>query len=128
MGIAYGNRGKALKSRGDIDRAQYYYEKSLEMEPDYYSAGYGLAILLFFEKDEKEKAIAILEGITSKHKYYYIARFALGRFYYETSEIRKAFNIYDSLCGDLEDASDSEIIIDYRAQCRENLMRIRNEL
>jgi tetratricopeptide (TPR) repeat protein len=127
MGIAYGNRGKTTKNMDDINKAQSFYEKSLELEPGFYSAGYGLAILLFFEKNEKEKAIAILENITAKHRSFYIGRFALGRFYYETDELIKALNIYELLCSDLENVPDSEIIIEYRAQCRENLTRIRSE-
>lgn len=128
LGLAHGNRGKMNNNEDDINKAQSYYEKSLELEPDYYYAGYALAILLFFEKKEKEKAISILEGIASRHKSFYAGRFALGKFYFETDEKEKSLRTYESLQGDLERSPDSAVILEYRAQCKENISQLKSQL
>jgi tetratricopeptide (TPR) repeat protein len=127
LGLAFGNKGKISGNSDDLKKARFYYEKSLEIEPDYSSSAYALSVLLFFELDEKEKAVKILENITAKKKSFYIAHFALGRFYYELGELKKSLNVYESLCSELEKQPDSEIIINYRKQCSDNSSRIRSE-
>lgn len=126
LGLSYANRGKRNHSGEDFNKALSFYEKSLSMEPEYSAAGYALAILLFFEKNEKEKATAIMEQITLKNKTDYKARFALGRFYYETGKMKESLRIYNELCDDLEKVPESELINEYRARCRENAEKLMN--
>lgn len=126
LGLAYGNRGKMTHSQDDFNKAESNYIKALEMEPGYYTAGYALAVLLFFEKNEKERATAIMEEITAKNKTDYVSRFALGRFYYDMGKMNASLKVYEALCNDLDKLPDSEVIIQYRAQCRENREKLQN--
>ena len=127
MAVAYANRGAENKNNADLDRAELYYGKALEIDSSFYEAGYGLAVLLFFEKDEKEKALAIMEETAARHPKFYTARFGLGRFYYELRQPEKALVIYRTLQGDLEKLPDSQAIREYREQCDENIRRIMSE-
>jgi len=127
LGLAYGNKASMSKNMEDINKAQWNYEKALELEPGYNTAKYSLAILLFFQKDEKAKAIAMMEEVVAANRSYFKARFALGRFYYDTDKIDKSRRVYEELSADLEKAPDSEIILDYRRQCGENLQNLMNQ-
>ncbi len=127
MAVAYANRGAENKNRDDLDRAESYYKKTLEIDSSYYEASYGLAVLLFFEKDDKEKALSIMEETAAKNPKFYMAKFGLGRFYYELGQPEKALANYRSLQKDLEKLPDSEAIREYRDQCAENIQRIVSE-
>ena len=127
MAVAYANKGAENKNNEDLDRAEFYYQKALGLDRSFYEAGYGLAILLFFEKDEKEKALSIIEDIASRNPKFYMARFGLGRFYYELHQPEKALSIYRTLQGDLDKLPDSDAIREYLVQCNENIQRIMSE-
>lgn len=128
LGIAHANRGVERDSQEDIDRAESYYRKALDMKDDLNDARNALAILLFYHKDEKERALALAEEAVAREKKFYIARFTLGRFYYEMNRPEKALSVYEDLHAELEKLPPSEIINDYKNQCRDNIQRIMSEI
>lgn len=127
LAIAYANRGTQLENNDDIDKAVFHYEKALQLEPNYIEAKYGLAILLFYRKNERSKAIQIMNEITKQNPKFYRARFALARFYYENKELDKSLSIYQDLYTDL-DKMDSPLATEYRQACKENIQRITSEM
>ena len=116
-----------MENKDDIDKAVYHYEKALQMEPNYIEAKYGLAILLFYRKNERSKAIQIMDEIAKQNPKFYRARFALGRFYYENKDPGKSLSIYQDLYTDL-DKMDSPLATEYRQACKENIQRITSEM
>lgn len=128
LGIAHANRGVERDSQEDIDRAESYYKKSLEMKDDLNDARNALAILLFYHKDERDRALALVEEAVARDRKFYIARFTLGRFNYEMNRPGKALSVYEDLYADLEKLPPSEIINDYKNQCRDNIQRIMSEV
>ena len=128
LGLAYANRGSEKNDAADIDRAEANYQKAIAMQDDYYDARNALAILLFYHKDEKDRAIELMEGVVARNKKHYIARFTLGRFYYETGKLSRALSIYEDLSSDLDKLPPSRIIGEYRNNARDNIQRILTEM
>jgi tetratricopeptide (TPR) repeat protein len=128
LGIAYGNRGRERDSADDIGKAELYLKKAIEMKDNFYEAQNALAILLFYHKDEKDKAVSLSEEVVSRNPKFYIGRFTLGRFYYEKGSLDKALQVYEDLNADLEKLPTSSIINSYKSQCRENIQRIMSEM
>lgn len=127
-GLAYANRGSEKNDSGDMDRAESLYRKAVAMQENYYDAQNALAILLFYHKDEKESATEIMQGVVARNKKNYIARFTLGRFYYELGKLPQALSIYEDLSADFDKLPQSEIINDYKKNARENIQRIMTEM
>ncbi len=127
-GLAYGNRGAERDSREDIDKAEHYYKKAIVMQENYSDAQSALAILLFYHKEEKDKALSIIEEVVGRNKNNYMARFTQARFYYEMDNLPRALSVYEDLNADLEKLPPSEIIEDYRKNCRDNIQRIMIEV
>ena len=127
LAIAYANRGTQIENKDDIDKAQIHYEKALQMDPNFIEAKYGLAILLFYQKDNRSKALQLMEEITKQKPTFYRARFALGRFYYENKDLNKSLSVYQDLYTDLE-KMDSPLAKEYKQACKENIQRITTEL
>lgn len=128
LGIAYGNRGRERDSEEDINKAEFYLKKAIELKDNFYEAQNALAILMFYHKDEKDAAISLSEEVVSRNPKYYIGRFTLGRFYYENGAPEKALPVYEDLNSDLEKLPPSAIINEYKKQCRENIQRIMSEM
>lgn len=128
MGVAYANRGKDSGNRADYDSAERYYLKSLELNPKDYEASYGLAILLFYEKNNRDKAITIMEGIVESKSTFYMGRFALAKFYYETGDKQKSLSAFEKLNSDLSALPQSEGINIYLKHSRESITRIMSEM
>ncbi|MCX8123918.1 MAG: tetratricopeptide repeat protein [Spirochaetes bacterium] len=127
LAIAYANRGSQLENKDDIDKAHIHYEKALQMDPNFTEAKYGLAILLFYEKENRQKAVQLMEEITKQKPTFYRARFALGRFYYENKDLNRSLSVYQDLYTDLEKL-DSPLAKEYKQACKENIQRITAEL
>jgi tetratricopeptide (TPR) repeat protein len=127
IGLAYANRGSESDSRDDINKAEFYYKKAIDMQDNYYDAQNALAILLYFHKDEKTKAILIMEEVVGRNKKNYMARFTLGRFYYESNQVSRALSVYEELNSDLEKLPPSGIIEEFKKNCRDNIQRIMME-
>jgi len=128
LGIAYGNRGRERDSGEDINKAEFYLKKAIEMKDNFYEAENALAILMFYHKEEKDAAISLSEEVVSRNPKYYIGRFTLARFYYENGAPEKALPVYEDLDSDLNKLPPSAIINEYKNQCRENIQRIMSEL
>lgn len=124
LGVAFANRAKEGKASSDIEKAEFHYRKALAINPSYKSASYGLAILLFYVKDEKDEGIKILESLVEGRKSMYHERMALGRFYYDAGRYPTALSHYQALCADLDSARDNPLIAEYRKACRDNAQRL----
>ncbi len=124
LGVAYANRAKDGKAPADIEKSEFHYRKALAINPSYKSAAYGLAILLFYVKDEKEEGIKMLESLVEGRKSMYHERMALGRLYYDAGRYSTALSHYQSLCADLDAARDNPLISEYRKACRDNAQKL----
>lgn len=120
LGVAYANRAKDGKGAADIEKAEFHYRKALAINPSYKSAAYGLAIFLFYVKDEKEEGIKMLESLVAGKKSMYRERMALGRFYYDAGRYTTALSHYQALCADLDAARDNALVAEYRKACHDN--------
>ncbi|HPP96037.1 MAG TPA: tetratricopeptide repeat protein [Spirochaetota bacterium] len=128
LGLAYANRGYDRSDEKDFEQAEIYYRKSLEKHPGYEDAMYGLAILLYYHRNGKEEALTLMNELVSKNSSNYMARFALGRFYYENGDLQRSLQIYQQLQQDLEKPPKSEIINQYRQECSANISKITAEI
>jgi tetratricopeptide (TPR) repeat protein len=124
LGVAYANRAKDSKATADIEKSEFHYRKALAINPSYKSASYGLAILLFYVKDDKDEGIKMLESLVAGRKSMYHERMALGRLYYDAGRYTTALSHYQSLCADLDAARDNPLIAEYRKACRDNAHRL----
>ncbi len=128
LAVAYANRGKALMKSGDISKAESHYQLAIEKNPNNYDSRYGLAILKFYLKNEKETAMDLVRGIISEKSTYFPARFALARFYYERNNPERALSEYEALYSDLQSQKDSPLVKEYREDCKKNISRLMMEL
>jgi tetratricopeptide (TPR) repeat protein len=65
LGLAYANRGYDRSDEKDFEQAESYYRKSLEKHPGYEDAMYGLAVLLYYHRNNKE-ALNLMNELVSK--------------------------------------------------------------
>jgi tetratricopeptide (TPR) repeat protein len=128
IGLAYANRGNEKNSQDDLSRAESNYRKAIEISRNYADAKYALSILLFYHKNGKDEAQSLLHEIIAANKSYYPARFALGRFNYELGYREKALTIYQELASDLDRLPPSELVKEYKENCKNNITRIQMEL
>jgi tetratricopeptide (TPR) repeat protein len=128
LGLAYANRGKETLNNEDFEKAELFYRKSLAIEKNFFEASYALAILLFYHRNQKSEAIAILEDLIKVNKKHYMSRFALAKFAYEIGDPFRSLDLYESLYADLEKAPNSNTITEYKSQCRKNIQRLMEEL
>lgn len=128
LAVAYANRGKEIVNNEDIKKAEYHYKRTLEIRPDYHDARYGLGILLFYIKGDRGEGLKVMEGLVSRDKKYYLARFALGRFYYELEKLERSLSVYEALYSDLQGLKGSSQIEEYKKGCKINIERLMREL
>lgn len=128
LGAAYANRGKELSNEDDIKKAEIHYKRAIELNDKMNSARYGLGILTFYIKKDTDKGIKIMKSIMKRNREYYSARFALGRFYYETGKKSSSLSVYEELYSDLLKKKDSPIMKEYKKKAKENISRIMMEL
>lgn len=124
LGVAYANKAKEGKATSDIEKAEFHYRKALQLNPSYTSAAYGLALFLFYVKEEKEEGIDMLEKLVAGRKSLYRERMALGRLYFDAGKYATALSHYQALCADLDAARDNPLIIEYRTACRDNAHKL----
>jgi tetratricopeptide (TPR) repeat protein len=127
IGLAYGNRGSERDSKEDIDKAERYYRKAIEKQSDYSDAQNALAILLFYNKNEKGKALSLIEEVIGHNRKNYLARFTQARFYYEMDNLPRALSIYEDLSADLEKLPPSQVREEYKQNCAANIQQIMME-
>jgi tetratricopeptide (TPR) repeat protein len=127
-GLIYGNKGAKSGLKDEINKSEGYYRRAITLKHNYDEALYGLAILLFLYKNERPEPILILEELYKRTPSYYQARFALGRFYYESGRKEEALDIYSILRTDLNKLPDSQIIRTYIESCNANIQKIQNEI
>ncbi|MFH0974532.1 MAG: hypothetical protein V1874_01975 [Spirochaetota bacterium] len=127
-GLIYGNKGAKSGLKDEINKSEEYYRRAINLKSNYDEALYGLAILLFLYKNERDEPILILEALYKRRPSYYEARFALGRIYYESARVQEALGVYMALENDLNKLPDSPIINNYKENCANNIRRIRSEM
>jgi tetratricopeptide (TPR) repeat protein len=110
------------EKREDIELSSAYYKKALDINPDLIEARYGYGLLLFFGYNDTAGAIEEMKTILDYDPEHVEAHFALGRFYYETSELGKALNEYITLTRILPHSSPKQ------GKVEENILRINREL
>ncbi|MCU0847678.1 MAG: hypothetical protein MUD12_07305 [Spirochaetes bacterium] len=128
LGLAYANRGKDAGGSDDIETAESQYSQALEISPDNKRAAYALGILLFYKKNEKDRALRIMESVSANNKKFYESRFALARFYYEMDMPDKSLRTYEELYADLQKLPDSDISREYKNAAKENISALMQEL
>lgn len=64
--LVYANLGYMAAASGQMDRAHYYYDKALELDPDYETALMNKAAL-YLHQQEMMKAIKLLQHLVTKH-------------------------------------------------------------
>lgn len=128
LGLAYANRSVQMNSADDLDKAESCYRKAIEKRPGFHDSMYGLAVLLFYHRDKKEEAMKLVNEIVAGNPAFYEARFAQGRFLYETGNKEQALSVYRSLESDLEKLPPSEIVNNYKSNCSSNIEALTAEL
>ena len=129
LGLAYAGRSDNGKSLSDVKDAEQNYRKAISLNDRLYDAKYGLAVLLFYHKDNgQDEAVRLINDIVSRNAAHYPARFANGRFQYELGNKEKALAIYQQLSADIDKLPPSGISNDYKTQCNNNIIRIKSEL
>ncbi len=128
LALAYANRGYESSSEDDFARAEVYYRKSLDKEPGYDDAMYGLGILMYYHRNNKEEGVKLISELAMKNPTYYPARFAMARFHYENNELQKSLQEYQQLQHDLDSLPASAAVNEYRKNCTDNISRIITEL
>lgn len=128
LGLAYANRSVQMNSADDLDKAESCYRKAIEKKPGFHESMYGLAVLLFYHRDKKEEAMKLVNEIVAGNPAFYEARFAQGRFLYETGSREQALSVYQSLASDLEKLPPSGIVNEYKSNCSSNIETLMSEL
>lgn len=81
---------------GDFDKAVAYGRKAVEKDPDNYNYLYSLAIA-YIKKEEKEKAINLLERVVVINPYYPEAHYNLGMLYRDEGLVDKEIEEYNKV-------------------------------
>lgn len=100
-GVCCGRTAKAkIEEEGKqelLKTAEKYYQRALELDPNYVDALYGLSILYVFEMDRPYDAEPLLDTILQKQPYNTDAMFLLARVYVSTGRIDQAVELYDEI-------------------------------
>ena len=128
LGVAYANRARDLDDKEDIKKAESHYKRAVEKNPAMIDASYGLAILTYYLKKDREAAIGMAKSIVAADPTYYNGRFALARMYYENGDPAASLSVYEDLYDALSKEEDSPTIREYRENCRDNITRLMAEL
>jgi len=125
LGDCYYFLGKSVLSEKEagkyFDISRSYFNKAIDIKPDFSEAYYSLGLLLFFGFNDVEGAIDKMKMVLKFEPDHVDAHFALGRFYYEIDELGKALNEYIILTRILPKSSSK------RKKAEENIMRINSE-
>lgn len=128
LGLAYSNRSIQMDSGDDLDKGEACYRKAIEKKPGFHDSMYGLAVLLFYHRDKKDEAMKLVNEIVAANPAFYEARFAQGRFLYETGNKQQALSVYQSLSVDLDRLPPSGIVNQYKSNCSNNIETLMVEL
>jgi tetratricopeptide (TPR) repeat protein len=94
-----------------LDRAESYYRRALELDPDYAEAMYGLAVLDTFERDKLVDAEALARRVLQLRSRDDAASFLLANILYRQGRLREAVAVYREIAGTTQvDASRKEAI------------------
>ncbi|MCH5290387.1 MAG: tetratricopeptide repeat protein [Treponema sp.] len=94
---ATGGGEAAVQKMRYYNLAEQAFLRSLEIEPKYYRALYGIGVLYVYELDRNEEAIPYLERFLSVQSKDTNGMFALARAYYSTYQFEKAVALYDQI-------------------------------
>ena len=127
LAVAYANRGRALSSSSDINKAINHYKIALSINNKILDTYYGLAMLYYYQKD-LSKAMGLLKKIIIMDSKFYSARFALGFILHEEGKYSQSLSIYEELLSDLEKRRDSSVMKQYKESCRNNISQLMQEI
>lgn len=127
LGSAYANRGRALDSSSDYDRALYSYNMAIEKKNDNFDARYGYALILHYVKGEKERALEMMEALVQDGPSFFEGRFAYARMLYEDGNPSAALTQYQTILNDLLNSKES-LPESYVDDARQNIHRLNREL
>jgi tetratricopeptide (TPR) repeat protein len=124
-GVSAGRMGKALVGSPEeqeqmFSRAESYYQRAIDLQPDYFDALYGLGVLYAFEMDRPEDAIPLLERVTQQQQGNARALSVLARAYAATGQTSKAAETYGRVA---EVARDPQMAEQARTNRQELLRR-----
>lgn len=128
LAIAYANRGNELKNKKDIDMAEASYKRAISRMPSLTHARYGLAILSFYEKNDRENGLKLMNEIVRDKPDYFDAHFALGRFYYEIDDKNRSLSVFQNLYSLLDSKKESSRNTELKKSCQENITRLMMEI
>lgn len=128
LGVSYANRGRQLASSDDFNQAAEHYRLAIEISPSLWEARYGLAILKYYEFDQRDEAVEMVRNIIRGEPEYYPARFALGRFLYEDGKPSEALSVYEETYSMLKQAPDIYENRQFIKQAEQNIQRLMTEL
>lgn len=94
LGICYANIGKVEPIF--LDEAIKQYTTSLTLKPSHPQSYYGLGMVYFYGKREREKGIECMKKAISYDNAYREAHVALAQFYYESGKYKEAIQSYKS--------------------------------
>lgn len=92
LGICYANKGRVEPQF--LDEAIKEYNISLKLKGEHAQAHYGLAMVYFYGKGDREKGIEHMKEATRCDERYAQAYAALGQFYYQTAQYKEAIQNY----------------------------------
>ena len=128
LGLAFANRSRELGGKDDLDSALRHYRRSIEINDKIPDSKYGLALALFYLKDDRKQGIRIMKKLTDLEPEYYRARFALGRFYYEENEAARALSVFKDLHDDLSKKKQTPNVKLFMKKTKESVSRLMMEL
>jgi len=90
-----------------IDRAEFGYRRSLEVDPRYTASMYALAVVLAFERNDPVEASGLLERYLGIERSDVPARFLLARCYLDMGRAGDALALYDQIIDLARDEADA---------------------
>ena len=95
--LDYNADGKTTERENYLLLAESGYKRAVELEPDYFRAIYGLAVLYVLEMNQPAKAVPLLEKALSIEEKNTDAMMLLGHAYYMTYDYESAAAMYDKV-------------------------------
>lgn len=95
--LDYNGTGTSTEKLNYLKLSEEGYLRALDLNPKYYRAMYGIAVLYVFEMNESEKAIPHLEKFLQTQTKDTDGMFLLARAYYMNYEFEKAAALYDKI-------------------------------
>lgn len=125
-GVSAANQAKAdvndkSNQQSLFEKAANYYKRSIELDPSYTQASYGLAVLDVFELSDPGAAVPLLENMLAIEKSDTDAMFVLARAYVIIGKTEQAAAMYERIANTTGNADVKAQALDNRKQLLENV-------